>query len=30
VGKVVLDGAAADLLEDERVHAAYLGGAAGG
>jgi len=30
VGRVVLDGAAEDLLEDDRVHAAYLGGAAGG
>jgi len=29
VGNVVLEGAAADLLEDDRVHAAYLGGAAG-
>ncbi|GBD84969.1 high-affinity branched-chain amino acid transport ATP-binding protein LivF [bacterium BMS3Abin02] len=29
VGKVVLEGAATDLLEDDRVHAAYLGGAAG-
>lgn len=29
VGKVVLEGTAADLLEDDRVHAAYLGGARG-
>jgi len=29
VGKVVLEGAADDLLKDDRVHAAYLGGAAG-
>ncbi len=28
VGRVVLEGVAADLLEDDRVHAAYLGGTA--